>query len=102
MNATEALQKISKLLNLNFKAESFYSTKLKDGMTEITNNKTEELRGGFKKVFDVKMSSFSMRKPKNLWNYFQFITESSSHPSEHFSKPDLVRTSTFKLKIIWS
>ena len=46
MNATEALQKISKLLNLNFKAESFYSTKLKDGMTEITNNKTEDFMIG--------------------------------------------------------
>jgi hypothetical protein len=46
MNAKEALERISTLLNLNFKAEKFYTTKLKDGMTEITNNKTEDFMIG--------------------------------------------------------
>jgi len=48
MNATEALQRISTLLNLNFnsKAEKFYTTKLVDGITEITNNKMEDFQIG--------------------------------------------------------
>lgn len=37
MTAKEAINKIADLLNLKFKAEKFYSTKLEDG-TEVTNN----------------------------------------------------------------
>ena len=48
MNAQEALQKISTLLNLNFnsKTEKFFTTKLVDGITEITNNKMESFQIG--------------------------------------------------------
>ena len=48
MNATEALQKISTLLNLNFnsKTEKFFTTKLVDGITEITHNKMESFQIG--------------------------------------------------------
>lgn len=48
MNAQEALQKISTLLNLNFtsKTEKFFTTKLVDGITEITNNKVEDFMIG--------------------------------------------------------
>lgn len=46
MNAKEALERISTLLNLNFKTEKFFSTKLKDGVTEITNNKVEDFMIG--------------------------------------------------------
>ena len=38
MNATEAINKIAELLGLGFKSEKFMVTKLKDGMTTITNN----------------------------------------------------------------
>lgn len=38
MNATEAIDKIVKLLGLKFQKESFFRTFLKDGETEITNN----------------------------------------------------------------
>jgi hypothetical protein len=38
MNATEAIDKIVKLLGLKFQKESFFRTYLKDGETEITNN----------------------------------------------------------------
>lgn len=46
MNATEALTKIRTLLGLEFRAEKFATTKLIDGMTEVTNNKEEDLQIG--------------------------------------------------------
>lgn len=46
MNAAEAIQKISNLLGLQFRAESFATTKLKDGETEVTNNKDTDLAIG--------------------------------------------------------
>ena len=39
MNATEAINKIASLLNLNSKVEKFMVTKLEDGTTEVSNNK---------------------------------------------------------------
>lgn len=42
MNATEAINKIASLLNLNSKVESFATTKLEDGVTEVSNNKDGE------------------------------------------------------------
>jgi hypothetical protein len=46
MKAAEAIQKITNLLGLQFRAENFASTKLEDGETEVTNNKDEELAIG--------------------------------------------------------
>ena len=46
MNATEAINKIVDLLGLKFKAESFASTKLIDGITEVTNNSDKEFMVG--------------------------------------------------------
>lgn len=46
MNATEALDRIVKLLGLRFKKESFYTTLLKDDSTEITNNLEGEFQIG--------------------------------------------------------
>jgi len=46
MNATQALDKIVKLLGLRFKKESFYTTILEDGKTEVTNNSEGELQVG--------------------------------------------------------
>lgn len=46
MNATEAINKIVDLLGIKFKQESFASTKLIDGDTEITNNSDKEFEVG--------------------------------------------------------
>lgn len=46
MNATLALDKIVKLLGLRFKKESFFTTILEDGKTEVTNNADGELQVG--------------------------------------------------------
>jgi hypothetical protein len=46
MNATEAINRIVDLLGIKFKSEKFYSTKLEDGETEITNNSEGELSIG--------------------------------------------------------
>lgn len=46
MNATQALDKIVKLLGLRFKKESFFTTILEDGKTEVTNNSDDELQVG--------------------------------------------------------
>lgn len=46
MNATEAIQRITDLLGLKFKSETFATTKLVDGITEITNNKDSDLAVG--------------------------------------------------------
>jgi hypothetical protein len=46
MNATEAINRIVDLLGIKFKSEKFYSTKLEDGETEITNNSEGELAIG--------------------------------------------------------
>lgn len=46
MNATEALNKIVNLLGLRFKKESFFVTKLEDGVTEVTNNLDSDLAVG--------------------------------------------------------
>ena len=46
MNATEAIDKIVKLLGLKFKKEKFFTTKLIDGNTEITNNLESEFGVG--------------------------------------------------------
>jgi hypothetical protein len=43
MNATEAINKIASLLNLNTRVEKFMVTKLIDGVTEVSNNKEGEL-----------------------------------------------------------
>ena len=45
-NAKEALKKIADLLNLTFKKETFASTKLVDGETEVTNNLDEDFKIG--------------------------------------------------------
>ena len=45
-NAKEALQKIADLLNIKFKKETFASTKLEDGVTEVTNNLDEDFKIG--------------------------------------------------------
>lgn len=46
MNATEAIDKIVKLLGLKFQKESFFKTYLKDGETEITNNMEGDFQVG--------------------------------------------------------
>jgi hypothetical protein len=46
MNATLALDKIVKLLGLRFKKESFFTTILDDGKTEVTNNADGDLQVG--------------------------------------------------------
>ena len=46
MNTSEALDKIAKLLNLRFKKEKFFTTRLDDGQTEVTNNLDEDLAVG--------------------------------------------------------
>ena len=46
MNATQAINSIVKLLNLQFKKENFTSTFLIDGTTEVTNNQEAELEVG--------------------------------------------------------
>jgi len=46
MNATLALDKIVKLLGLRFKKESFFTTILEDGKTEVTNNADGEFQVG--------------------------------------------------------
>jgi hypothetical protein len=46
MNATQAINSIVKLLNLQFKKENFSSTFLVDGTTEVTNNSDSELEVG--------------------------------------------------------
>ena len=46
MNATEAINSIVKLLGLQFKSESFASTMLANGETEVTNNSDSELEVG--------------------------------------------------------
>lgn len=46
MNATQALDKIVKLLGLRFKKESFFTTILDDGKTEVTNNSDGEFQVG--------------------------------------------------------
>lgn len=46
MNATEAIDKIVKLLGLKFQKESFFRTYLKDGETEITNNMEGDFQVG--------------------------------------------------------
>lgn len=46
MNATEAIMRIKNLLGLEFRAETFATTKLLDGVTEVTNNKDGDLAIG--------------------------------------------------------
>jgi hypothetical protein len=46
MNATEAINKIVDLLGMKFKHESFATTKLVDGTTEVTNNSESDLQVG--------------------------------------------------------
>jgi hypothetical protein len=46
MNATQAINSIVKLLNLQFKKENFSSTFLVDGTTEVTNNSDSEFEVG--------------------------------------------------------
>jgi len=46
MNATQAIDKIVKLLGLKFKNEKFFTTVLDDGQTEVTNNEDGELMVG--------------------------------------------------------
>lgn len=46
MNATEAIVKIKSLLGFNFAQESFATTKLMDGETEVTTNKEGDLQIG--------------------------------------------------------
>jgi hypothetical protein len=46
MNATEAIDRIVKLLGLRFAKEKFFTTILDDGTTEVTNNLDEELMVG--------------------------------------------------------
>jgi len=59
MNAKEAIDKIAKLLNLEFgKTESFATTMLTDGSTEITNNLDEEFKIG-QELFVVNESTLS-------------------------------------------
>ena len=42
MNASEAIKKISDLLNISIRTEKFMTTVLVDDVTEITNNKSDE------------------------------------------------------------
>jgi hypothetical protein len=42
MNATEAINRIKDLLGYSFNAEKFFTTKLVDGETEVTNNKDKD------------------------------------------------------------
>lgn len=58
MNAKEAINRISELLNLKFKEEKFFVTKLMDGETEVTNNKEAELQIG-DELYIVKESTLS-------------------------------------------
>ena len=46
MNATEAINNIVKMLGLQFKKETFKSTFLIDGNTEVTNNMEEDFQVG--------------------------------------------------------
>lgn len=46
MNATQAIDKIVKLLGLKFKKENFFTTVLEDGQTQVTNNMEDELMVG--------------------------------------------------------
>lgn len=46
MNATQALDKIVNLLGLKFKRETFFSTTLVDGTTQVTNNMDSEFQVG--------------------------------------------------------
>lgn len=46
MNATQAIDSIVKLLGLQFKKETFKSTILEDGSTEVTNNSDSEFEVG--------------------------------------------------------
>lgn len=46
MNASEAIDKIVKLLGLKFQKENFFVTVLDDGQTEVTNNAEGELQVG--------------------------------------------------------
>ena len=46
MNATEAINNIVKMLGLQFKKETFKSTFLVDGNTEVTNNMEEDFQVG--------------------------------------------------------
>jgi len=46
MNATEAINNIVKMLGLQFKKETFKSTFLIDGSTEVTNNMEEDFQVG--------------------------------------------------------
>jgi hypothetical protein len=46
MNATEAINNIVKMLGLQFKKETFKSTFLVDGTTEVTNNMEEDFQVG--------------------------------------------------------
>lgn len=46
MNATQAIDSIVKLLGLQFKKETFKSTVLEDGSTEVTNNSDSEFEVG--------------------------------------------------------
>lgn len=45
MNAKEAINKITELLKIGFKAEKFFTTNLEDG-TEVTNNMEEDFKIG--------------------------------------------------------
>jgi len=56
MTATDAIQKIVDLLGLKVKSEKFYSTKLEDGQTEITNNREGETFEIGDEIFVVKDS----------------------------------------------
>lgn len=46
MNATEAISNIVKMLGLQFKKETFKSTYLVDGTTEVTNNMEDDFQPG--------------------------------------------------------
>lgn len=46
MNATEAIDKIVNLLGLKFNQQKFFTTKLDDNSTEVTNNLDEDLQVG--------------------------------------------------------
>lgn len=46
MNAAQAIDNIVKMLGLQFKKETFKSTFLIDGATEVTNNMDDEFQPG--------------------------------------------------------
>jgi len=46
MDATTAINNIRKMLGLQFKKETFMSTFLVDGTTEVTNNMEEDFQVG--------------------------------------------------------